>query len=148
MPTVPHKDSLRRDRGEKEGAEVRKQREIRNDSRTPGARRQANEEHFIRMYLCAPCASALLCFMWTESEKPKVKKKAILNQENTMRICSFPNLHFQAIFNKDDIYMLLDLFYFVSFCKETKVIHTCCGCVCISVSYLFKCQLQTGGYTS
>lgn len=42
--TVPHKDSFSRDRGKKEGAEVRKQREFWNDSRMLGLRRQANEE--------------------------------------------------------------------------------------------------------
>lgn len=50
--TVPQKDSLRRDRGKKEGAKVCKQREYQNDSRTLGVRRQADEEqgHLIYLY--------------------------------------------------------------------------------------------------
>lgn len=61
--TVPHKDSLCRDRGKKEGAEVCKQRENQNDSRTPSARRPANEEQgdLVRVYPCARVKMDVFC---------------------------------------------------------------------------------------
>lgn len=44
-----------------------------------------------------------------KSEKPKVKKEGSILIQPREEV-PFPNLHFQAIFKKEGIYMLLDLF--------------------------------------
>lgn len=89
-----------------------KKTEIRNDSRTVGARKQANEDqgHFVLLSRPVCKSNVCSCFVWTEKEKPA--KDGKIEPKEYGGTCKCPSLH---VLQKGNILFHVFPIYIIAF---------------------------------